>query len=230
VPVLAADPTAATLAGLALALLGPPAVALLGRRGGAGGLGPALAGQAALAAIAHATVAIVLFWEGRPLGSLGFGAPFFARSLPLGLVLGAGFVLLLGPLLMRLPGWLGLPGFEAGLSALHRLPRWYLAVAACVGGTVEDILYRGYAFGRLAALAGSPWAAGIAVVAAFALAHLPLWGPGPAMATAVSGAVLTAAYAWSGDLTANILAHVATDAVGILGGRGPGPPAGAQGR
>ncbi|WP_149535525.1 CPBP family intramembrane glutamic endopeptidase [Siccirubricoccus phaeus] len=209
--------SAATVTGLGAALLGPPAIAALGRAGPPG-LGPALLGQAALLLLALFLLLLVLVWEGRGLDSLGFGAPFLTHSLPLGLGLAALFILVVGPLLLRLPAWLGFGGFEAGIARLHRYPRWYLALAACLGGAVEELLYRGFAYTRLAE-ALPAWLAGLAVVAAFALAHLPLWGTGPALATALSGALLTAAFAWSGDLPALMLAHVTTDLAGLLGRR-----------
>jgi membrane protease YdiL (CAAX protease family) len=53
-------------------------------------------------------------------------------------------------------------------------------------------------------------------VALFALVHLSLWGWGPIVAFVVSGAVLPLFFIWRQDLLANILAHAATDAVGLL--------------
>ncbi len=63
---------------------------------------------------------------------------------------------------------------------------------------------------------GSPWLAGFMVVLLFGLAHIPLWGSGPALTTTISGAALTLFFLWHGDLLANIVAHVATDFAGIV--------------
>ena len=127
----------------------------------------------------------------------------------------ATFILAVGPIVLRVPAWLGQPGFERGLADLHALPTWFLTLAVIIGGVVEEILYRGFAIGHLGSLFQSQWLAAIVVVIAFGLAHWPLWGWAPALTTVLSGALLTAFFLVHGDLTANILAHVATDFVGI---------------
>ena len=203
----------ATLVGLLLALAGPPLIARLGR--GSRTLASLLVGQALLAGLAAAVVAVVLVWEEQPLSSIGLQPPGWS-TLAWGAGMAAFFILLLGPLLLRLPGWLGLTGFAPTLARLGSLPLWYLILAVLVGGIAEEILYRGYALDRLGVLLGSPWLAGLIVVLLFGLAHIPLWGIGPALTTTISGAALTLFFLWHGDLLANIAAHVATDFVGIV--------------
>jgi membrane protease YdiL (CAAX protease family) len=199
-------------------LAGPAAIAWASEAKALGApLVVAMAAQAALLLLAGAILAAALLWQGLEPASLGLKSPTWG-TLWHGLALAALFVLGLGPVLMRLPAWLGLRGFQLGFERLARLPTWYLYLAVLVGGIVEELLYRGYAFDRLQLWTGSAWLAGSISVGAFALAHLPLWGPGPALTLSVSGAVLTGAYAWHGDLLANILAHVLTDALGILAG------------
>jgi membrane protease YdiL (CAAX protease family) len=85
-----------------------------------------------------------------------------------------------------------------------------------LGATAEEILYRGYAVERIATLTGSYWIAGVGSVLIFGVAHVPMWGWGPALSTIVSGGVLTAFFIWRRDLTANVIAHVLTDFVGIV--------------
>jgi dimethylglycine dehydrogenase len=70
--------------------------------------------------------------------------------------------------------------------------------------------------GALQELGLAPWAAGMLVVLACATAHLPMWGPGPAITTAISGACLTLFYRLHGDQLANVIDHVATDCMGIV--------------
>ncbi len=135
---------AATLVGLLLALAGPSLIALLGR--GSYTLGSLLLGQALLAGLAAAVIAIVLLWEEQPLSSIGLRPPGWS-TLAWGAGMAAFFILLLGPLLLRLPGWLGLAGFAPTLARLSSLPLWYLVLAVLVGGVAEEILYRGYALG-----------------------------------------------------------------------------------
>jgi membrane protease YdiL (CAAX protease family) len=80
----------------------------------------------------------------------------------------------------------------------------------------EEWLYRAYAIERLQAMVSRPSLAGALSLAAFGLAHLPLWGPGVALTTLVSGGVFTALYIWRRDITALILAHVITDLYGLV--------------
>jgi membrane protease YdiL (CAAX protease family) len=205
------------VAGVLIAMLGPAAIALYGTRVAArpGTLRTNLTCQAMLAALVGAILSIVVLAENRPLASLGLRWPSVSTFL---WALGMSVFLIgvLGPVLLRLPVWLGLPDFERTLADLARLPVWYLAVAVIIGGIAEEILYRGYALERLTAFLGNGWLAGALVVALFGVAHIPLWGVGPALTTMVSGAALTAFFLWHGDLVANILAHVATDFVGIV--------------
>lgn len=119
---------------------------------------------------------------------------------------------------MALPQYWGLAGFERGLAVLHRLPAWCLILAVCVGGFAEEALYRGVAYGLISDIVGSVLAV-IIVSLAFAVAHVPLWGWGPALTIGISGAMLTVAYAVHGDLWANALAHVTVDFVGIVAPR-----------
>lgn len=205
-----------TVVGLALALIGPLLVAVRGARLASDGrsLQAMIVGQGLLVSLLFGILAVVLLWEGRGITSLGLGRLSVA-SLAWGLALAASLILLLGPLLLRLPGWLGFSGFDAGLAELKSLPAWCLVLAVVVGGTVEEVLYRGFAVDRLAALTGSYWVAGSVTVLAFAAAHVPTWGRGPAVTTAISGAAFTAFYIWRQDLWSNIIAHVLTDFVGI---------------
>ena len=79
-----------------------------------------------------------------------------------------------------------------------------------VGPTAEEILYRGYAMDRIEALTGRIWLAGAISTIVFGLAHAPFWGLGPALTTAVAGAVLAAGGIRSTGLTAalGIARHV----------------------
>lgn len=106
-----------------------------------------------------------------------------------------------------------LPGFEVELSRLRSLPFGVLACAALTAGVVEELLYRGYAIERLAALTGSRVAGAFLSLAAFSLAHLPFWGAASALLTLVAGLVLTALYLWKRNLAVNMLAHTLTAVV-----------------
>ncbi len=200
----------ATGVGLCVACAGPP---VLAAAEGAFGHPPTLPVQVglqgALCALAAVVVVIVRRSERLPLSSIGVRRPD-ARTgvLTVGLVLVAYYALplLTAPLLARL----GLGGFEAGLDVLRSQPRWWRICVALTSGPVEELLYRGYAVERLAALTGR-WSVGGAIAAlVFGLAHAPFWGLGPALAANLPfGVLMVAAYAWRRDLVANAAAHTA---------------------
>jgi uncharacterized protein len=122
------------------------------------------------------------------------------------------------PLLTRpLMAALDLGGFELGLQSIARQPAWWRVVVALSSGVVEELLYRGYLVERLATLTGRlSWRGAIATVA-FAAAHVPFWGPGPALAADLPfGAVMVAFYLWRRDLFANAAAHSALLVISML--------------
>lgn len=204
--------TALLLAVLAVIL--PAALAGLGRRAGSAGAGGHLRAVAALAALATGlATASVLLIPGDM--RLSWPAPPDWLTLVWGLGTAGLFIWVIGGPLMRLPETLGLSGFERGMAILERLPRWAVAVSVLVGGVAEELLYRFVGFGLLTNIWGEP-AAFLVASFCFGLAHWPLWGAGPAVSTAVSGAIFTGLYAVHGDLWACILAHVLIDAAGLL--------------
>jgi membrane protease YdiL (CAAX protease family) len=170
---------------------------------------------AAFAALTLAVAALARCGEGlgpRDLGFRGAGR----LTVPLAIVLALFFILVFGPaaywVLSRLP----LGSFGGGAAVLSGLPAWFLALDVVIVAASEEWLYRGYAIERLQALTGRPWLAGAISLVVFALAHLPLWGPGVALSTLVSGGLLTALYLWRRDVLFLILAHVATDLYGLV--------------
>jgi uncharacterized protein len=180
-------------------------------------LGAHLAAQAALAlaTIVLLAVGIANAAEyGVPLSL----APPTLWTLPLAAMMALLFVLGIGPWLMALPARLGLAGFEGGLRRLDLLPTWALVLAIVVGALCEELLYRALAFTTLAATLGALAALLIASVA-FGISHAVFWGFGPALSTALSGGLFTAAYALHGDIHANILAHAVVDAHGLIAAR-----------
>ena len=191
----------------AWSLVAPAALAWATRHGtGAASFARAQAGLALILAIG-----IALAWGRVPApGAPGWTTP------PLALALTALFVLGLGPWLMALPGRLGLTGFEPGTDRLAGVPLPLVVLAVVLGGVAEEVLYRAIGFEAVLLATGSGAVAGVLVVGVFALAHAPLWGWGAALTMLVSGGVLTLAYAVTGDLWANILAHVATDLAGLV--------------
>jgi len=203
--------------GLLVALAGPPLVAVLSLRisGPMPSAAASIAGQAALWALAAAVLGIVLLWERLPLRSIG-AVPLTGASLLAAVLAAAALLYVATPIGLWLVNTLGLLGFEAGVSRLRSLPAGVLVCAAATAGVVEELLYRGYAIERLTVLTGSRAAAALLSLAAFSLAHLPFWGAGSALLTAVAGIVLTALYLWRRSLAANMVAHALTAAVQLI--------------
>jgi membrane protease YdiL (CAAX protease family) len=112
---------------------------------------------------------------------------------------------------------LGDEGVRTGVQRLAVLPIWFRLMLAVTGGAIEETLYRGYTIERLTALTGHRWLAGLMAAVAFGLAHIPFWGSTFALAADLPfGILMTAVYLWRRDLAANILAHSAALAVGLL--------------
>ena len=166
------------------------------------------AAQAALLVLAATALAGSL-WVADP-ESLGLAMPSWTTPL-LAIGLAAFFIFVWGPLL----GLLAPNLFDRGLARLAALGRKRILIAVLVGGFAEEILYRVVGFGLLAAMTGAPVAAAAVSIVAYALAHWPLWGGMAALSFVPPAAILTAAYYWTGDLTALIFAHVVTDVLGL---------------
>ncbi|HTO52001.1 MAG TPA: CPBP family intramembrane glutamic endopeptidase [Myxococcota bacterium] len=206
--------------GLALALFGPFALAALGERRGRPALGEAVVAQAALAGIVVAVLWLALRHDGLTAAQLGF-RPLRWPALALGGLLALFFVRGYGPAVYALLRRLRVTGFEGGLAKLAGLPFWYLCLAVAIGASAEEILYRGYAIARLESLTGSLWLAALVPLVIFGLAHVPMWGWAPALTTVAAGGIFSAVFLVTRDLAPCIVAHVATDFVGIVLSRRP---------
>jgi uncharacterized protein len=160
---------------------------------------------AVFAGLIAAVAALAVYGERLSAAQLGFSRVGWP-TLPSAAALAAFFIFVFGPaaywVLMRLP--------------LGSFGGWFLVLDIVIVSAGEEWLYRGYAIERLQALTGRPWLSGMISLAVFAVAHLPLWGPGVALSTLVSGGVLTALYLWRRDVLFLMLAHVATDLYGLV--------------
>ncbi|MGB0920508.1 MAG: CPBP family intramembrane glutamic endopeptidase [Alphaproteobacteria bacterium] len=207
-----------TIIGLVLALIGPGAVALFAQAIATEPetLPPRALGLFLFIALTAAVIVIATQKENTRLIQLGFANSGWLSALwavPLTLF----FIYLYGPAIYAALLALNIGGFEGGLGTLHQLPTAYLIVAIAIVAAAEEWLYRGYAIERLEAITGSTWAAGALSLTAFVIVHLPLWGFAAALSTAVAGLIFTLLYIWRRDILMLIIAHVATDFVGIIG-------------
>lgn len=209
--------SASTVVGLVLALIGPGVVAWVSA---AMATRPESVAPRALSLLLFVGLIAVVGLLARTSDGPGFRELGFKRSSAMSVLLAvplaAFFIFIFGPAAYAALATLKLGSFDTGIAALSELPRWYLALAIVIVAAGEEWLYRGYAIEQLERLTGSTWLAGALSLAAFALVHLPMWGPGPAATTLVSGGVMTILYIWRRDVLMLICAHVATDLWGLL--------------
>ncbi|MDE2163489.1 MAG: CPBP family intramembrane metalloprotease [Alphaproteobacteria bacterium] len=161
-------------------------------------------------------LAIALFWERRTLASIGLRRPTRA-SLGFGVV-GAIAIAGAGALgsyvvytLLHLP-----EHADAQAAAMVGGSVIYALCLAVRAGVVEEIFYRGLAIEQLTALTGRRWFAAVVATAVFVLIHKLHFDWAQLVPIAAVAIVLAALYLRRHDLWANIIAHIAVDAVGLV--------------
>lgn len=165
--------------------------------------------------LAGALLALVLLGEKRTLASIGIRTPTW-KTWVFGVLAAVAMmvsVLLVYGVIFPL---LGLHMNAAAVERITRNPLWLQGLIFARAAVVEELLYRGYAIGRIAEIARSPWAAAIVSLVAFVAAHLSGWGAAQLIVVGVSGLLLTLLYLWRRDLICNIVAHFLVDAGGFL--------------
>jgi uncharacterized protein len=215
-----------TLVGLGLALLGPFVFQWF--------IGPffkavaepvpaVLLGQGFLWLLVLGVIAITLYWERKPLTSLG------VRSLTLRQVLlGIGWGLLLSvalPLFEIFAIQL-FPASQGGAiqDAIINKPVWLWFIMILTASVTEEVLFRAYLLERLTSLTGNMWLAAILSLTFFVMFHTRgIWSTAHVLGAVLPlGAILTALYAWRRNLPFVILVHFLIDlplvliAAGIL--------------
>ncbi len=168
-------------------------------------------------AFALTLVGIVLFWERKPLASLGFkelNASVFFTGLGLG-----GFLMvaifawsLISPMLLgdRVPN---------GATATELPPGfylWFAPFALITASFAEEIIYRGYAMERLLRIGVGPITTVIVTQIAFALYHLKD-GMSSVLMVGTIGSLFALYYIWTRNLWVTIIGHFFVDAMAIIG-------------
>ena len=161
-------------------------------------------------------VAYVVIVERRPVSSIGLKWPTWI-SLAFGSL---GALLMVGGMafiyLVIFPA-LGLSPNEAGTAAVKTLPFWFRVFIIVRAAVFEETFFRGFMIERLTEITrGHRLGAAAFSCALFTLLHLGYWGWAHLVIAGFGGVVLTALYLWRRDLTANMIAHLLTDAVGFL--------------
>ncbi|MDC6167444.1 CPBP family intramembrane glutamic endopeptidase [Paucibacter sp. XJ19-41] len=200
-------------AGLLLALAGPAGVAACSQLllPLLGGLGAALLGLLLLWLLATGLIGLARRLAGRYGVAWGCRPPGW-WSVVLGIAAGLLLQFVLAPVAAA---WVVPAAMEPGLALLRDWPRPLLVAAALSAGIVEEICYRGYAQERLAGLTGRMGVAALVVIPGFAAAHVVTWGVGMLPYFMITGAALTALYAWRRDLLLNMLAHGTAAVLGV---------------
>jgi membrane protease YdiL (CAAX protease family) len=200
--------------GLAIALLGIPAV-ILGFRAGFGeirSVSIALAREIAVLALTGALLWIVVAIEKRPLTSIGLGTAPFGKSILWGLVgllaCAAGLAASLG--IAKVFGW----PFGGGGSG-WKPPIGVTLVTVVRAGFCEEVCYRGYSIERLREATGSRLWSIATPLAIFAAFHYRQ-GPAGILIALVLGAILTALYLRRRDVVACAIAHFLADFPNVL--------------
>ena len=159
-------------------------------------------------------LAIVLYWERRPLTSIGLRAP--ARSV-LAIGLGAGLAGVLLGLIAT-----GVAVFTLGLEqpeTLSALSRLSLPVQLVIVGTAvvtEEILWRGYPIERVAEVTGNVWIGAALSGIVFLAVHFPAWGLVRAIPQAVFTLTIVGVYVWSRNVVVCILTHSVINGIMVL--------------
>lgn len=157
----------------------------------------------------------ILFFERRPLSSIGLRRPTLkgiATGLLVAILLLAGAALIVTVVFP----WLGLGMNERAMGALSSAPGWFLLLVLARAAIFEEIYYRGFAIERIAEITRTRWLAAAISLTAFTLAHLAYWGWTHLILVAFAGGGLTGLYLLRRDLSANIVAHFVFDILGFL--------------
>lgn len=104
----------------------------------------------------------------------------------------------------------------SAVRGITHVPLWLQTATMVRAGIVEEIIFRGYAIERLAALIGSRTIAAIGSAAAFIAVHIGSWGYAQLIVVAFGALILTLLYLWRRDLGSNMVARFLTDFIGFM--------------
>ncbi|MDZ4181043.1 MAG: CPBP family intramembrane glutamic endopeptidase [Coriobacteriia bacterium] len=208
------DARSVTRAGLALALVGAPAYAIV-----AGPLlveprtttiSGSLIGLSVMWLLAAGVVLIVLHGERRALPSIGWIRLPWVHALQ-AVLIGVGLSLAV-PVLSLAVGRVFPAGDAGSIASAARMP-WGLVLAAAVTAAVtEEVLFRGYALERMGELLGQRWVGSAIAVASFTITHSAGWNLAHVVGVVLPlGIALTALYWWRRSLPFVMIVHLMID-------------------
>ena len=164
-----------------------------------------------------AAVALVLVHvrvvERQPLATIGIRR-LGVRDLAIGIAAGVVILVAIGALYAMVPQ----NTERAAMAQLVATPRWWQLASVLRAAVGEEVLFRGYALERLAALTRRTRLAALISWAVFTVEHVGFWGWGHLLIAGVGGALLTGLYLWRRNLWVNIIAHAIVDGAALLAG------------
>ena len=197
-----------TWLGLAIALLGIPAIVTVARWYGPQGDLLIVARELAIIGLCAILLLIVTKGESRPLASLGLRFDRPLRSLGQGTILA---IVLFASVLAILAAFAVL-GIKYGEGSKIAPSLWVALLTVVRAGFAEELFYRGFAFTRIEEMTGNKWITFAVTLIAFALFHFRGGWPGIFLALVIGG-LLTLYFMWKRDLLAAIFAHFLVDFV-----------------
>jgi membrane protease YdiL (CAAX protease family) len=181
-----------------------------------GELGARVLTETAIWLYAAIVLAIALFWEQRSLASIGLRYPTIATA-SFGIGAALAITAVGGASAYVVYGLLHQPQHaEAQAAAIARGSVVYALCLAVRAGALEELLFRGLAIEQLTRLTGRRWLAASLATLAFIGLHALRFDWVQLIPIATASIVLTVLYVWRRDLLANMIAHIAVDATGLV--------------
>ena len=154
---------------------------------------------------------LVVYWERKPLTSIGFCA-LSVRDLLAAVATLLAFVLINRGLIWfvdRMPVLRS--ELMSGVAMYASLPKWLDWSGLVVNGIAEEVGFRGYAIERIEELTGSMLLGASVPFIVNVLVHAPVWGFHGMLAKAPTLMLLVMLYLWRRNLPACALAHLLID-------------------
>jgi len=197
-----------TIIGLSLPLIGMPLWNIISRQylRSMDRFTRATIGSFVTVGLAIGVVAVVAWWEKKPLTEMGLHRQtprkiIFALSSSIVIAVGGTFLSLAIIKVFALP----MPSLMPEI--LKIFPVWLSVWIVVSGSIAEEILYRGFVIERIGQLTGSIWIGATITFLWFTLLHLPLGWVYTLSIVAPVSLLITILYAWRRDLFATIIAH-----------------------
>jgi membrane protease YdiL (CAAX protease family) len=165
-------------------------------------------------ALFAAVVLYVVLVERNSLATLGYRAPGL-MDVALGIIAALIAVVGIGMIFQIVLPAIHLT-VNRQMGALLAAPLLFRVATVTRAAFVEETLFRGYGFERIAELTKSPLIAALLTWVLFTMAHLQSWGWGQVIIAAWGGLVLTGLYLWRRNLRADIICHWPTDGAGFI--------------